>query len=111
MIICITPNPAIDRTLLLPSLVVGAVQRAQEVATSAGRRFAQGSRVRVVSTAGSGDSFLGGLVNALDRGSDWPAALCDAVAAGTANALSAGGGQFTLQEFNGIRGQIQVQAW
>jgi len=81
------------------------------LATADGRWHAQGPRVRVVSTVGSGDSFLGGLVNALDGGSDWSAALRDAVAAGTANALSAGGGQFTLQEFNSIREQIQIQAW
>lgn len=81
------------------------------LATAEGRWHAQGPRVRVVSTVGSGDSFLGGLVNALDGGSDWPAVLRDAVAAGTANTLSAGGGQFTLQEFNSIREQIQIQAW
>jgi fructose-1-phosphate kinase PfkB-like protein len=67
--------------------------------------------VRVVSTTGSGDSFLGGLVSALNNGKDWPEALRDAVAAGTANALSAGGGQFTVKEFKDIQEQIQIQAW
>lgn len=81
------------------------------LATKAGRWRVQGPRVQVVSAVGSGDSFLGGLANALDGGSDWDEALCDAVAAGTANTLSAGGGQFTLQEFNSIREQIQIQAW
>lgn len=36
MIICITPNPAIDRTLLLPNLVVGNVNRAEKVIVAAG---------------------------------------------------------------------------
>jgi 1-phosphofructokinase family hexose kinase len=81
------------------------------LATREGRWHAQGPHVRVVSTVGSGDSFLGGLTNALDHGSAWPAALCDAVAAGTANALSAGGGHFALQEFNSIREEIQIQTW
>jgi len=81
------------------------------LATKDGRWHTQGPRVRVVSTVGSGDSFLGGLANGLDHGSAWPEALCDAVAAGTANTLSAGGGQFALQEFNSIREQIQIQAW
>lgn len=81
------------------------------LATQEGRWHAQGPRVRVVSTVGSGDSFLGGLTNALDRGSTWPEALCDAVAAGTANALSAGVGQFALQEFNSIRDEIQIRTW
>ncbi len=81
------------------------------LATKSGRWHAQGPHVRVVSTVGSGDSFLGGLVSALDTGKAWPEALGDAVAAGTANARSAGGGQFTPQEFKEIRKQIQVQAW
>jgi 1-phosphofructokinase family hexose kinase len=81
------------------------------LATNEGRCHAQGPRVRVVSTVGSGDSFLGGLLSALDGGMDWPEALRDSVAAGTANALSAGGGQFAFQEFNDMREQIQIQAW
>lgn len=75
------------------------------------RWHAQGPSVRVVSTVGSGDAFLGGLARALDGGSDWPGALGDAVAAGTANALSVGGGQFTMQEFQDIRKQVQIRAW
>lgn len=81
------------------------------LSTANGRWHAQGPRVAVVSTVGSGDAFLGGLVSALDRGKNWPEALCDAVAAGTANTLSAGGGQFKLQEFEEIRAQVQVQSW
>lgn len=81
------------------------------LATKEGRWHAQGPGVRVVSTVGSGDSFLGGLLSALDAGRDWPEALRDAVAAGTANVLSAGGGQFAFQEFQDIRKQVQIQAW
>ena len=36
MILCITPNPAIDRTVILPGLVFGNVHRAQKVIVSAG---------------------------------------------------------------------------
>jgi 1-phosphofructokinase family hexose kinase len=81
------------------------------LATKEERWHAQGPSVHVVSTVGSGDSFLGGLVSALDRSSDWEVALRDAVAAGTANALSAGGGRFTTQEFQEIRKQIQMKSW
>jgi 1-phosphofructokinase family hexose kinase len=75
------------------------------------RWHVQGPRVNVISTVGSGDAFLGGLAGALDRGQDWPCALREAVAAGTANTLSAGGGQFALGEFEEIRRQVQIQAW
>jgi 1-phosphofructokinase family hexose kinase len=42
---------------------------------------------------GSGDSFLAGLVVALDRGDDWPSALRDALGAATANAEIPGAGK------------------
>ena len=80
------------------------------LATKDGRWHARGPRVPVVSTVGSGDAFLAGLVSALDRGKDWPEALRDAVAAGTANTLSAGGGKFELQEFEEIRMRVQVES-
>lgn len=81
------------------------------LATQAGRWYVQGPQVHAVSSVGSGDSFLGGLLSALDVGKDWIEALRDAVAAGTANTLSAGGGQFIVQDFKTIREQIQIQAW
>jgi 1-phosphofructokinase family hexose kinase len=79
--------------------------------TKEGRWHAYGPRVRVVSTVGSGDAFLGGLVSALDGGKNWPEALREAVAVGTANTLSIGGGEFVLQEFKAIREQIQIEVW
>jgi 1-phosphofructokinase family hexose kinase len=81
------------------------------LATIAGRWHAQGLQVSVVSPVGSGDSFLGGLMNAQDAAKDWPEALRDAVAAGTANVLSAGGGHFGLQEFQDIREKVHIQPW
>lgn len=80
------------------------------LATRKGRWLAKGPQIRVVSTVGSGDAFFGGLVSALDHGQDWPEALRSGVAAGTANALSAGGGRFALHDFQAIREQTQIQA-
>jgi 1-phosphofructokinase family hexose kinase len=81
------------------------------LATRVGRWHAQAPPVHVISTVGSGDSFLGGLLFALDAGKSWPEALGDAVAAATANALSPGGGQFVMKQFKEIRQQVQIQAW
>jgi fructose-1-phosphate kinase PfkB-like protein len=80
------------------------------LATRQGRWLAQGPQIRVVSTVGSGDAFLGGLVSALERGEGWQEALRRGVAAGTANALSAGGGQFTQNDFQTIWEQTRVQS-
>jgi len=81
------------------------------LATQIGRWYVQPPSVRVVSTVGSGDSFLGGFLNALDNGRDWSEALCEAVAAGTANALSEGGGKFRILEFKEIQSQVKVESW
>jgi fructose-1-phosphate kinase PfkB-like protein len=54
---------------------------------------------------------LGGLANALDAGRSTPEALIHAITAGTANALSTGGGQFTLQDFADLRKQVQIENW
>ena len=98
-----------ERDLTACVLTLGAAGAL--LTTNEGRWHAQGPHVRVVSTVGSGDSFLGGLVSALDAGKDWPEALGNAVAAGTANALSAGGGRFARKEFKELRGQVQIQTW
>jgi 1-phosphofructokinase family hexose kinase len=99
----------VERNLTACAITLGAAGAL--LATEAGRWYAQGPQVRAVSSVGSGDSFLGGLLCALDRGKDWSEGLKDAVAAGTANTLSAGGGRFTVQEFTRIREQTQIQSW
>jgi 1-phosphofructokinase family hexose kinase len=99
----------VERGLSACAVTLGAAGAL--LASQAGRWYAWGPQVQPVSPIGSGDSFLGGLLSALDAEKDWPEALRDAVAAGTANTLSAGGGQFTIQDFKTIREQIQIQAW
>jgi 1-phosphofructokinase family hexose kinase len=79
------------------------------LATREGKWSAQGPDVSAVSTVGSGDSFLGAFLTALDRGDDWPTALQNGVAAGTANALSAGGGRFEVRDFQALKEQVQIR--
>jgi fructose-1-phosphate kinase PfkB-like protein len=81
------------------------------LATKDGRWHAQGPRVPVVSAVGSGDAFLAGLVSALAAGKPWRESLADAVAAGTANTLLAGGGNFKFREFEEIREQVKIETW
>jgi 1-phosphofructokinase family hexose kinase len=65
--------------------------------------------VRALSSVGSGDAFLAGLVTGFENGSDCSEALRWAVAAGTANALSAGGGQFTMADFNRLLSDVTIR--
>ena len=95
----------------LPAAVITLGSLGALLTTKEGRWQATSPPVQVVSSVGSGDAFLGGLASALDAGRSWPESLGHAVAAGTANALSAGGGQFTLKEFDDIRKQVQIQNW
>lgn len=60
---------------------------------------AQPPNIEAKSGVGSGDSFLAGLLVSLESGSSPAQALRCAVAAGAANALSVGGGQFALEDY------------
>jgi 1-phosphofructokinase family hexose kinase len=64
--------------------------------------------VHAVSTVGSGDVFLAGLVTAFVEGQSAPCALCQAVAAGAANTLTIGGGIFDLHEFKRLLAATQL---
>ena len=70
--------------------------------SAAGSWRASSPRIQPVSSIGSGDAFLGGLVMALTSGLSPEQALCQAVAAGAANALTFGGGMFSRQDFEAI---------
>jgi 1-phosphofructokinase family hexose kinase len=64
--------------------------------------------LKVVSTVGSGDSMLAGLVVARLRGSSWPEALAFSVACGSANVLSTLPGRFERGQVEGLLGQVGV---
>src|SRR5712692_5019484 len=65
------------------------------LACSAGNWWAQPPTITVASAVGSGDSLLAGIMCGTADGIDLPDALRRGVAAGGANALSLGAGQFT----------------
>jgi fructose-1-phosphate kinase PfkB-like protein len=67
-------------------------------------------RVKAASAVGSGDSFLAGLLVALQRG-DAPAdALRLAVGAGAANAMSVGGARFTQTDAQHLAAATRITA-
>jgi len=74
----------------------------QRMAPSRVAGLAQPPQLKIVSSVGSGDAFLGGLLFALENGASSETALQKAVAAGAANTLEFGGGTFSLPSFEEI---------
>ena len=74
----------------------------------AGRRqlHLRAPNIAAVSATGSGDAFLAGWLVAQGHGLDAAAALAWAIAAGAANALSAGGGLFARADFDRLLAQL-----
>ncbi len=60
-------------------------------------------------SVGSGDACLAGLVVALDRGSPWPHALAEGMAAGAANAEQPGAGHLGRERAGQLLALAQVQ--
>src|SRR5512140_2395370 len=61
MILCLTPNPAIDRTLLLPGLTAGNVHRAETVIVAAGGKGLNVARaIRTLGGKSLSMGFTGG---------------------------------------------------
>jgi 1-phosphofructokinase family hexose kinase len=59
---------------------------------------------------GSGDAFLAGFVMALDRGSPWPRALAEGMAAGVANAERPGAGRLHRERAAELVGLAEVES-
>jgi 1-phosphofructokinase family hexose kinase len=72
---------------------------------------AQPPTIEVTSAVGSGDSFLGGLMNGLAGGATMVEALKAGTAAGAANALAVGGGRFAVEDFNRILAATTCSRW
>ena len=83
----------------------GAVVAMAEGSALAGRLYARGPY-----PVGSGDSFLGGLVTALERGDAWEAAIGLALGAATANAEMPGAGRLDPSRAEELAARAQVHA-
>lgn len=64
--------------------------------------------IQMLDPVASGDCLHAGIVTALAQGMDMAEALRRGVAAGTVNALYAGGAQFTLEHFQAVLAQTRV---
>jgi tagatose 6-phosphate kinase len=64
--------------------------------------------VDVKSAVGSGDCMLAGLTYGILRGLSFEEAIVCGVAAGTANTLTIGAGQFKIEDFERLRRQVRI---
>ena len=69
----------------------------------------QNPPVDAKSAVGSGDSMLAGLVYGFTHGFSLAEAVVQGVAAGTANTLSLGAGQFIMQDFEAVRAKVKIE--
>jgi tagatose 6-phosphate kinase len=81
------------------SVILTLGEEGAVLVTEAGTWHAAPPPIRVVSNVGSGDSFFGALMVALERSLAPSTGLAWGVATGTANAMSAGGAYFALETF------------
>jgi 1-phosphofructokinase family hexose kinase len=97
-----------QRGIDLVALTLG--ERGAVMVSKDGQWMARPPRLQhIVSAVGSGDSFFAGLVSSLEAGLALAEALCRAVAAGAANALSAAAGEFQASQFAAILAESVVE--
>ena len=65
-------------------------------------------RVEAKSAVGSGDCMLAGLVYGVLQGFSFEEAVICGITAGTANTLMIGAGQFKIEDFERLRGQVHL---
>ena len=70
--------------------------------------FAKSPNVDVKSAVGSGDCMLAGLTYGCLHGLSFKETVVCGIAAGTANTLKIGAGQFNLEDFERLRSQVQI---
>ena len=109
-----SPSMAIEaaerlRQMGIATVVITLGEQGAILVSEAGRWWAKPPNLEIVSSVGSGDVFLAGLVTGLVAGSTPAEALRRAVAAGAANALQPGGGIFSQTDFEQLLPNVILQ--
>ncbi len=95
------------RGIAVPIITLGA--QGAVAATDEGVMFVPPLAVRVANTAGAGDGFNAGLIQARLRGASWPEALRWAGAVATAVLLTPGTGVCRLEDAQRLLADVQVR--
>jgi fructose-1-phosphate kinase PfkB-like protein len=78
------------------------------VAKGEGTFLVKNPTVDAKSAVGSGDCTLAGLAYGILHGLSFEESIVCGVAAGTANTLTIGAGQFKIEDFERLRGQVHI---
>lgn len=93
---------------MVPEIALTLGKDGALLCSESGVWLAEPPAIKLVSSVGSGDAFLGGLLFALQKNADRAFALRTAAAAGAANALEFGGGKFSMANFNALFDQVKI---
>ena len=108
----LTRTPKFARHLLhthaLRRVVITLGGQGAVLASDKGTWLAEAPRVKVASTVGSGDAFLAAMALAISSGASDAEALRQAVAAGTANAMTVGAGRFAIEDYERVSSEVKV---
>lgn len=102
---------ALRKRYHLQRVILTLGRRGAACASEQGVWLARPPAVNAVSSVGSGDCFLGALVLSLSQGCAIDDALSSAVAAGAANAMTIGGGQFELNNYHNALNKTHVEKY
>ena len=89
--------------------VITLGSRGSVMVSSQGAWLAMPPVVKTISTVGSGDAFLAGMMQGLSESKTLIESLRMATAAAAANTLQIGGGQFIRQEYENLLDQVSIQ--
>ena len=92
-----------------PVVTLGA--KGAVAATPEGTYFVPPLRVPVVSTAGAGDGFCAGIIQACLNGASWPEALRWAGAVASAVLLRPGTGVLSADDVHRLHADVRVERW
>lgn len=95
----------------VPAVIVSIGEKGAAIACAEGCWVAVPPRVRAVSTIGSGDSMIAGVLSVLVRGGTIEEAIRWGTAAGAATAMTDGSDIGTAEQIHELLPQVEVRQW
>ncbi|GIV19148.1 MAG: tagatose-6-phosphate kinase [Armatimonadota bacterium] len=95
----------------VPMVIVSIGEKGAAIASAEGCWVAIPPRIRAISTVGSGDSMIAGVLSVLVRGGTVEEAIRWGTAAGAATAMTDGSDIGTAEQIHNLLSQVEVRQW